>query len=245
MDISIAIDIAVIVILLISAAVSFFRGLIKELLTVLGALGGGFAALTFGGSVVPIVSGWFGIEDGKDAGKLFDLIPMEMVAQIASYAGIFIIIFMILQLASHLISSAVNAVGLGPVDRTLGIFFGLARGLLLLGILYLPAHLILPDDTKKEWFDHSQTIPFIEGTTEWLMSFAPQSDNDDKEQENKTLDKLNELDILGDKKITPDNNNTKKPTTAPKAEGYSDKARKTLDDIIKENIEQPKGNYND
>lgn len=233
MDISVLVDIGVIVILLISAGVSFFRGLIREVLTIVGVLGGGFAALTFGPAVIPLTSKWFGIEEGHKAGKLFDLIPMELAAQIAAYAGIFIIVFIILQLASHLISSAAQAIGLGPVDRTLGIFFGLARGLLLLGVLYLPFHLILPEDSKKEWFEKSQTMVFVQGTTKWLISFVPQ-EKSSSEIVDETRSKLNAIDILGDKRITKDTKDTadKSQVKPVESKGYSDKDRKTLENLI-------------
>jgi membrane protein required for colicin V production len=228
MDISVLIDIGVIVILLISAGVSFFRGLIREVLTIVGALGGGFAALTFGPSLIPLTSKWFGIEDGKEPAKLFDMIPVELAAQITAYAGIFVIVFIILQLASHLISNAAQAVGLGPVDRTLGIFFGLARGLLLLGVLYLPFHLILPEDSKKQWFENSQTMVFIEGTTKWLISFVPQDATSEKTVD-ETRDKLNAIDVLGDKRIT---NAPIEKSTEKESKGYSNKDRKKLEDLI-------------
>ena len=234
MDISVLVDIGVIIVLLISAGVSFFRGLIREVLTIVGVLGGGFAALVFGPLVVPLMSKWFGIQEGKDPGKLFDLIPMEMAAQICAYASVFILVFILLQLASYLISSAAQAVGLGPVDRTLGIFFGLARGLLLLGVLYLPFHLILPEDSKKEWFEKSQTMVFVEGTTKWLISFVPQ-DKSSKEPVDETRKKLNAIDVLGDKRITQDDIETAKEKAIEKAKeaaGYSDKARESLDHLI-------------
>jgi membrane protein required for colicin V production len=250
MDISVLIDIGVIVILLISAGVSFFRGLIREVLTIVGALGGGFASLTFGPSLIPLTSKWFGIEEGKPAGKLFDIIPMELAAQIAAYAGVFILVFIILQLASHLISSAAQAVGLGPIDRTLGIFFGLARGLLLLGVLYLPFHLILPEDSKKEWFEHSQTMVFVQGTTEWLISFVPQGKTS-SEVVNDTRSKLNAIDILGDKRISKDISKDKadaKSTPEDKKSqptGYTDKSRKGLENLIDGNTEKTGKSYNE
>lgn len=244
MDISVLVDIGVILLLLISAGVSFFRGLIKEVLTILGVFGGGFAALKFGSSVTPITSKWFGIEEGKDAGKLFDLIPMEMAAHITAYAGVFIIVFIILQLASHLISSAAQALGLGPVDRTLGIFFGLVRGLLLLGVLYLPFHLILSEDNKKEWFEKSQTMVFVKGTTEWLLSFVPK-EKSSGEIINETKEKLNAIDVLGDKRVTKQDEEASQPNSQPTKSGYSDKTRKTMEDLIKDKIEEPGKIYNE
>lgn len=232
MDISVLVDIGVILILLISAGVSFFRGLIREVLTIVGALGGGFAALTFGPAVIPLTSKWFGIEEGKEAGKLFDIIPMELAAQISAYAGIFILVFIILQLASHLISNAAQAVGLGPIDRTLGIFFGLARGLLLLGVLYLPFHLILPEDSKKQWFEKSQTMVFVQSTTAWLISFVPQ-DKTSAEIVDDTRNKLNAIDVLGDKRIEKDTKDETKSDAKENAPaGYSDKSRQGLENLI-------------
>ncbi len=245
MNIAALVDIGVVAVLLISAGVSFFRGFIREVLTILGVLGGGFAALTFGASVVPLTSKWFGIEEGKDPEKIFDLIPADIAAQICAYGGIFILVFMVLQLASYLISKAVQAVGLGPIDRTLGIFFGLARGLLFLGILYLPFHLfILPEDTKKEWFEKSRTMVFIEGTTNWLMSFAPSSDETSEDVVNTTREKLNEIDILGDKRITPE---TKEETdsTDKGSIGYSDKARQGLENLIENKMDSTGRKYNE
>lgn len=246
MDISVLVDIGVVVILLISAGVSFFRGLIREVLTIVGVLGGGFAALKFGPSVIPLTSKWFGIEEGKESGKLFDIIPMELAAQITAYAGIFVIVFIILQLASHLISSAAQAVGLGPVDRTLGIFFGFARGLLLLGVLYLPFHLILPEDSKKEWFEHSQTMVFVQGTTKWLISFVPQ-EKTSSEIVDETRNKLNAIDVLGDKRITEKAKEAAEKAVQKTTEtkGYSDKDRQGLENLIEDKKANAGKSYNE
>lgn len=240
MNIAVLVDIGVVAILLISAGVSFFRGFIREVLTILGVLGGGFAALTFGKNLVPLTSGWFGIEDGKEPEKIFGLIPADLAAQITAYAGIFILVFMILQLASYLISRTAHAMGLGPVDRTLGIFFGLARGLLLLGILYLPFHFILPEDSKKEWFEKSRTMVFVEGTTDWLISLAP-TDATPETVTDKTREKLNSIDILGDKRITPSSDQTNDKNSI----GYSEKAREGLESLIEDKIDSTKKKYNE
>jgi membrane protein required for colicin V production len=243
MNIAVLVDIGIVAVLLISAGVSFFRGFIREILTIVGVLGGGFAALSFGSSVIPITSGWFGIESGKDAGELFGIIPMELAAQIAAYGGIFLIVFIILQLASYLISRAVQAVGLGPVDRTLGIFFGLARGLLLLGVLYLPFHFILPEDSKKEWFENSKAMIFVQATTDWLTSFVPENKGEKKDEKSsdETRDKLNAIDILGDKRLNKDELKKK----AEDAIGYTDKARQGLENLIEDKTDATGKNNND
>lgn len=231
MDIAVFFDIGVVVILLISAGVSFFRGFIREVLTIFGVLGGALIAFMFGDDLKPIMRGWFGITEGKEPEKLFDAVPMTIVADISSYAAIFIIVFLLLQLASYFLSSAVKASGLGPVDRTLGVFFGIARGIVLLGVLYLPFQLILPEENKKEWFDHSKTIFFVEQSSNWLSSFMP----DRKEAEDKTKDardRLTDIDVLGDKKIAPSGASGAGDKGDSDAGGYDTQARQALDAII-------------
>jgi membrane protein required for colicin V production len=189
------IDLAVLIVLVISAGVAFFRGFIREVLTIVGVLGGVMAAVSFGGNVLPIVNGWFGVEEGKDSAKLFDLIPYPYVALFTAYAGIFIGVFMLLQLLSHLLSSSVKALGLGPIDRLLGIFFGLARGVVVIAVLYLPFHYILPEDNKKEWFQSSQTFTYIQSVTNWMIGFIPGQEPQD-DSSNAAREKLESLDLL-------------------------------------------------
>ena len=68
MNIAVLVDIGVILVLFISAGVSFFRGFIREVLTVLGVFGGAFAAFMFGGQLRPFMAGLFGITEGEEAG---------------------------------------------------------------------------------------------------------------------------------------------------------------------------------
>ena len=225
-------DIGVLLVLLISAGVSFFRGFIREVLTIVGVIGGLLAALMFGKTVAPYVRGWFGITEANDGGKLFDLIPMTMVADGCAYIGIFLIVFIILQLFSHFISASAKAVGLGPVDRTLGVIFGLARGVLLLGILYLPFNAILPEENKRTWFEGSATALYIETTSNWLAGFLPDSK---EEAVSETREKLEDMDIL------KSNGKAEKPAAEQPAEteGYTEKARENLENLIEKETPAP------
>ncbi|HNQ92873.1 MAG TPA: CvpA family protein [Alphaproteobacteria bacterium] len=232
MAIATLIDIGVILVLLVSAGVSFFRGLVREVLTIVGVVGGALAALTFGGTLKPIVYGWYGIEDGKDAGKLFDMIPMELAADISAYALIFVGVFMVLQLASHFLASMLHAIGLGPVDRTLGVFFGVARGVLLLGVLYLPFHLVLSDENKKDWLSGSKTMFYVEPVSEWLASFMPSDEKAKETVTDEARDKLRDIDILGDKKISNEEKQAADKDSAPSQNGYDSKERGSMDTLI-------------
>ncbi len=230
MTIALLVDIGVILVLLISAGVSFYRGVIREVLTIVGVMGGALAALLFGGALKPFAYGWFGIKDGEDAGKLFDLIPMNLAADITAYALVFIGVFLLLQLASYFLASSAHAIGLGPVDRTLGVFFGVARGVLLLGLVYLPFHLILPDENKKEWLSGSKTIFYIENVAEWMATYLPQDGQGAGDIAEDARERLREIDVLGDKRITPENADDTQNGDAQ--DGYDTQDRNGLDNLL-------------
>lgn len=205
MPIGTVFDLFVIVLMLISAGVAFFRGFIRELLTIVGVVGGLIAALFLAPPLVPVVRGWYGIAEAADAtaeaDKLFGLIPMSIVADATTYGGVFLVVVILLQLISYFLSGIVKASGLGPVDRTLGIFFGLARGVILLGILYLPLHLILSDQQKEEFFAESKLNFYVAETSAYLASFLPSDDDDEnKERGEKARDMLKDIDVLDSEK---------------------------------------------
>jgi len=155
------IDLVVAAILLISAVISFLRGLIRETLTIAGIIGGFVAAFYLGDNLAPVFRNWFGV-DSENPSKLFDVIPMTIVADGLAYAFIFIAVVIIISVISHFIGGAVRAMGLGPVDRTLGVIFGVVRGALLLGLIYLPFHLLMDAESKTKYFSDSKTFGYIE-----------------------------------------------------------------------------------
>lgn len=233
------IDIVVALVVLCSALISFMRGFIREVLTIAGVVGGILAAVFVGPSLAPTVRTWFGVgetKDGEEAAKLFDLIPMEVVADITTYGVIFVAVVIVLSVLSHFIAGAVKAVGLGPVDRSLGVIFGVARALVLLGLFYLPFHLMMPDRPKEEFFKDSQTHYFIEKIAAAMESYLPESDEVEKKIDESKDDlikkKLEEQDLLGGNK----KNAAPKPDIIPldnkTGEGYADDERKKLDQLF-------------
>lgn len=232
-------DLFIIAVVLISAAVSFFRGLIKEVLTIAGVIGGSLAALMFGQTLVPTMEGILGVEEGVESEKLFGLIPYEYVAVALAYGAIFLSVIIILSILSHFLTKAAASIGLGPVDRTLGVLFGIARAILLLGILYLPLHIMLGDKTKEEWFKDSNLISYVQATSAWLSSFLPDNPDEasDKVHENiKDIKVLNELFPEDDKTIkdAPSIDAPSEAKTDLPAAPYEKDARDKLESLIEE-----------
>ena len=238
-------DIIVIATLLISAVIAFLRGFIREVLTILGVVGG-LAAAYFGGpQLLPLVSNWFDAGTDEHPKKLFDLIPYDILSSVISYGAIFVIVVIVLSIASHLLSGWAKAIGLGAVDRTLGVIFGLARGIIILGLLYLPVHVMIDEKTQNQWFADSKTHFYVSATSDWMMGLLPASFKEDiakKTEETTqsaaktTREKLQELDVLGtaiDKKSA-----APEPAgpPAPQDNGYRQDQRQDMNELFKDKM---------
>lgn len=232
------IDIVVALVVICSALISFMRGFIREVLTIAGVVGGLLAAVFVGPSLAPTVRMWFGVGEDSDpekVEKLFGIIPMEVVADVTTYGAIFIAVVIVLSVLSHFISGAAKAVGLGPVDRSLGVIFGVARALVLLGLFYLPFHMMMDDRNKERYLKDSQTIYFIEKIALAMQAYLPESDEVAKDTDDLIKQKLEEQNLLGGKKKDPDADLKVVPLSDEKAgEGYNDAERKKLDKLFNE-----------
>jgi membrane protein required for colicin V production len=138
-------DIAVIVVLLASTAWGAWRGMVHEVLSL-----GGWIIAFFAANLL--------------AGPLADYFPAAMAAELralCAWLAVFLIVLMVTTLVTTFLSKAIKAVGLGRLDRWLGAFFGLARGLLILVAFALVAGLTsLP--RKPFWTDSVSGRPLAE-----------------------------------------------------------------------------------
>ncbi len=249
MDIATITDIIVVALLIISAAIAFFRGLIKEVLTILGIVGGVAMAFFFGDNVVPLMEGWLGIVEGEDPQSLFDIIPYDILAKILAYGSVLISFSIVLSIISHFLSHTASSAGLGSIDRTLGLIFGILRGVLLIGVLYLPIYLIASDEKRKDFFEGSHMVFYLEATSGWLSQFLSQ-DESDTEATSGARQFLENMDVLKSDEQDPPSDEIKNHYDLDETEdGYDKKDRKGLNQLIGEQInnKQPNsdtGSYN-
>ncbi len=229
-------DIVVLIILLISAGIAFMRGFIREVLTIAGVLGG-LAAAYFGAPfLIPYMRGWMGVVEGEEPARLFEVLPYDVLADVLSYGAIFITVVIVLSILSHTLAEAARSIGLGAVDRTLGFIFGLVRGILLLGLLYLPVHLFFDKSTKDSWFKDSKTHFYLEKTSEAMASLLPEDAAEDAEEAMKKAgeangmrEKLQSVDLLNGGKVED-----LKEEEAAKPSGYQEEFREQMDELFEE-----------
>ncbi len=109
-------DYAVIGVFAVSMALGAWRGLVREVLSILGWVIAFLAANLFAGPLGPAMP---------------DAIPSPELKLAAAFVAIFFVALVVTSLAGLLLSKIVSAVGLGGIDRTLGTVFGAARAVLI------------------------------------------------------------------------------------------------------------------
>lgn len=210
-------DLIILALLFVSALIAFFRGFIKEVLTIVslfGAIGGTYL---WGASLIEFFQNWGkGIADSEN-NVIWGLIPLDIFAPIASYGSVFIILFAVLSILSHFIGKSAQNVGLGSVDRTLGFAFGLARGILILGLINIAVLALLPKEEQPIWLKDARTMIIIDRTSETLMALKPE------EAEIKTKDI--------EKTITDEINHVKEKASDL---GYDEKDRDQLEKLLEQ-----------
>jgi len=109
-------DYAVIGVFAASLAVGAWRGLVREVVSILGWVIAFLAANLFAGPLGAVMP---------------QAIPTPELRVAAAFMAVFAFSLVVTSLAGLLISKIVSAVGLGGVDRLLGAIFGIARGVLI------------------------------------------------------------------------------------------------------------------
>ena len=134
-----------------------WRGLVYEVLSVLGWVVSFYAAQ------------WF-------APQLSELLPIHSVSESIRYAATFVLVFIAALFAwgllAFLVKKLVQSIGLRPVDRTLGAAFGVVRGLILL----LAATVVINMTALKtsDWWQESKGAPALTAILKGLKPALPE-----------------------------------------------------------------------
>ena len=236
------IDIIVLVILLISAGIAFMRGFIREVLTIAGVVGGLASAYFCGPLLKPHMRGWFGVEEGVVPERLFGIIPYDLLADVLSYGLIFIVVVTVLSFISHTLAEWARSAGLGAVDRSLGFLFGLVRGILLVGFLYLPVHLFIEQDAKDSWFENTRSQFYMEKVAATMAGYLPEGAKEGAEESlaagEEIMDAREALENSGVLKKEEPDSETAPSQEQPRDSGYSDSFRDGMDNLIDQKAKQ-------
>jgi membrane protein required for colicin V production len=150
-------DYAVLGIISISIVLSLMRGFVREALGLVGW----------------IVSAWIAKSYAVEVGAMLPAgIPNESLRLLAGFTTVFLGVLVAASLLSVALSDVVKRMGLGAVDRGLGLLFGAARGLLIVLVLMLMAGMTeLPQ--RDEW-QNATLSPPLEAMVTKALPWLPQ-----------------------------------------------------------------------
>ena len=155
------VDVVVLAILALSALAGLSRGLVREVLGLAAWTGAGYVAFRYGPDLLPAAHGY---------------IADSSFAQAATYIVAFVASLTVLSIAASVLGRLARAPGLGGLDRSLGLVFGLARGALIVVAAYIVGGFLLPADSWPLKVREARSLPFAYEAASWLVGRLPAAD---------------------------------------------------------------------
>ena len=194
-------DIIVISVMLLSGILAMVRGLMREVFSILSWAVAAGVTLYFYKQALPHVKQY---------------ITQDMAATATTVAVLFLGTLLIASIITARISDAVLDSRIGPLDRTLGFLFGLARGLLVMVVAFLFFNWLVPTKSQPPWMLDAKSRPALQSAGDWLMAQLPD------DPENTILNKLKKP-PAGDEGDAPATPGTPSAPAAPSGDQQTDR----------------------
>jgi membrane protein required for colicin V production len=151
-------DYAVAGVFAVSLLVGAWRGLVREVISVLGWIIAFLAANLLAGPIGP---------------SMPEAIPTPELRVAAAFVAVFVVALVLASLAGLLLSGIVKSIGLGGVDRLLGAVFGAARAVLVIVAAALLAG--LTSAPRQAYWRDSVSGPMLVQIARALQPLLPQT----------------------------------------------------------------------
>lgn len=151
-------DYIVLTILGLSVIFSVMRGMVREVLSILGWVAAFYVGRTYADQLLPMMP--------------VD-IPTESLRVLAAFLVLFLSTLLIASILGVILSAVVSKIGLGWFNRSLGALFGVLRGILIVCVIVFLAGLTdLPNDSR--WRNAMFSAP-IEALVIAMLPWVPES----------------------------------------------------------------------
>lgn len=149
-------DYLVLFVLICSVVISTLRGLVKEILSLLGWIVAFVVANAYGAQLAPLLP---------------DVIPGDTARLIVAFIALFLGVRILMGLLSLAIGALVEATGLSLADRGLGGLFGLARGIVIVlaGVILCG----MTDIPRQAFWQEALLSPIAETGARTVKPFLP------------------------------------------------------------------------
>ena len=221
-------DAVVLGIILISALFAFFRGFVKEILSILGWVGAAFVAV-------------WGFPLARPIAR--DYIPYPEFADLAAGVILFVGSLIVFSLIASAITAQVKDSAVSGLDRGLGFLFGVVRGGVIVSLAFIAALWVWGEDGLPDWLAQARTEPAMRQGAEWLMVLAPPEMRENAgflaDEASRAAEQARQTQQLYENltaptPIPPAAGASGADPSAPATPAYDDKARGSLDQLIQE-----------
>ena len=154
------VDLVVLAVVFVSGLVGVLRGMVREVLGVAAWAAAAWIASPYG--VFSYVAPW-ARQQVTDPG----------VADIAAFAGVFLVSLIVLWFLVATISSRVQGSALGGLDRTFGLVFGLGRGAVLVVVAYIIGGFLSPAEAWPPPVQQARLLTPVHQGADWLAQQVP------------------------------------------------------------------------
>ena len=149
------VDILFLVVLVGSTVIGALRGFVREAVSVAFWILAIWGAWQFGPVVEPHLGG---------------LLADPSIAPWVGRLVILVLVLLVGWVAGMLLSYFTRSLGLGPLDRVIGVMFGIVRGMVLVGLLAIGGELLHMN--QEDWWNRSKLVPYGETVGDWLRAMV-------------------------------------------------------------------------
>ncbi len=153
-----ATDVVIVLVIVASGLFAFFRGFVHEMLSVTSWIGAALATI-------------YGLPYAIPHARR--LITEQVIADIGAGVAIFLTVLIVLSILTHIISHRIRKSALGPLDRSLGLVFGVFRGAVLVCVAWLVFAWLLPREDHPAWITEAKARPLVERGSTMLVTLLP------------------------------------------------------------------------
>ena len=146
----------------VSALVGVLRGFVREVLGIAAWVGALALAAWARPDLQPKVLAW--------------LPQHPALAGPIAFTAVFLAALVVLLILTHLLSRAVHRIGLGGLDRSLGLIFGLLRGAALVILAYILAQMVIPTEQWPSVVQRARSVPLAYQGAVWAVNWLPPAD---------------------------------------------------------------------
>lgn len=150
-------DWTIIGVILLSMIVSFFRGFLREAVSLITWIAAVLVGLKF---ATPLSE------------EFVAHIESATLRYLLAFLCIFFVILIIGFLVNVIIKYLVDKTGIGIIDRLVGVVFGAARGILAVGVILMFLQVSPAGDSA--WWKNSNMVVRFRPLVSWLNSFLPE-----------------------------------------------------------------------